>query len=368
MNTNNNQKDVQGKPMGKRRSCLGYLGGGAIGLVIFLVIVLVAGSIYQATASAIDSKKYLPPGELVDIGAYQLHLYCTGDLSHTDETSPTVILEAGSGLPALTWYLVQKEVGGFARVCSYDRAGYGWSEPASGPLSPNQVAVDLHKLLETASVPGPYILVGHSAGGYYVRAYSDQYPSEVVGMVLVDAAYEKQDTLYPPEYVELMNKSSAMLPLCQIMAPFGAMRILKILNALVPVNSLPVDTERAFLSTLFRTSYCKSMANESQAVAAFRSHPDLPKSLGDLPLIVLSAGISADEEYAQIGGAKSGISREVYTQVYEANQEMQMELVGFSTQGKQIIAMGSDHMIHYDQPELVIDAIRTIIAQVSGKD
>jgi len=364
MKTTNDIQDIQGKPTGRKRSFLGCLGRGAIGLVIFLVIIMVVGSVYQASASASDIKKYPPPGELYDVGDYRLHLYCTGAIR---EGSPTVTLEAGSGLPALTWYLVQKEVEGFARVCSYDRAGYGWSDSASGPLSPAQVATDLRKLLEIAQVPGPYILVGHSAGGYYVRAYINQYPSEVVGMVLVDAAYEQQDLLYPTEYIKLMNNSAAMLPLCQIMAPFGGMRATKILNALVPANSLPTDVEGAFLSTIHRTSYCKSMANETEAVASFRSHPDLPTSLGDLPLIVLSAGLAADEEYAQMGGAKSGISREMYAKVHEANQEMQVELVSFSTQGKQIIATDSGHMIHYDQPELVIDAIQSIVDQVSGK-
>ena len=89
--------------------------------MIILLAAMVIGSIYQAVASAIDSNKYPPPGTLYDVGNYRLHLYCIG------EGSPTVILEAGSGFPALTWYLVQKEVGGFAHVCSYDRAGYGWS-------------------------------------------------------------------------------------------------------------------------------------------------------------------------------------------------------------------------------------------------
>jgi pimeloyl-ACP methyl ester carboxylesterase len=361
MNTTNNKLNVQEKPAGRRRSFLGCLGRGAIGLVLFLVVIMVVGSIYQAAASSNELKKYPPLGELYDVGDYRLHLYCIG------EGSPTVILEAGSGFPALTWYLVQKEVGGFARVCSYDRPGYGWSDPASGLLSPHQVAADLHKLLETANVPGPYILVGHSAGGYYIRAYANQYPSDVVGMVLVDAAYEQQDLLYPPEFIKLMNNSAAMLPLCQIMAPFGGMRVTKILNALIPVNSLPADIEGAFLSTLHRTSYCKAMANETEAVASFRSHPDLPHTLGDLPLVVLSAGLTADEEYAQMGGARSGISRKVYAKVYEANQEMQKELAGFSTQGQQVIATKSGHLIHYNQPELVINAIRTIVEQVHSK-
>ena len=186
-------------------------------------------------------------------------------------------------------------------------------------------------------------------------------------MVLVDAAYEQQDLLYPPEYLKLMNNSAAILPLCKIMAPFGGMRIMKILNALIPANLMPAEVEEAFLSTIHRTSYCKSMANETEAVASFRSHPDLPNSLGDLPLIVLSAGIAADEVYTQMGGAKSGISREVYAKVYEANQEIQKELASLSTQGQQVIATKSGHMVHYSQPDLVIYAIQTIVEQVHGR-
>jgi len=109
------------------------------------------------------------------------------------------------------------------------------------------------------------------------------------------------------------------------------------------------------------------MANETEAVASFRSQPDLPKSLGNLPLIVLSAGMTLDQEYAQIGGVKSGISREIYAKVYEANQEMQKELASFSTQGQQVIATESGHMIHYNQTDLVVDAIQSIVEQVRGK-
>ena len=143
MNTANDT----GKVQGKRRGCLGRV---AVGLLVFLIIALAAGAIYQAVASASDLKRYPPPGELYDVGDYRLHLYCTG------EGSPTVVLEAGAASSELSWYLVQKEVAGFTRVCAYDRAGFGWSDPASGPLLPAQVAEDLHKLLTAADVPGPY--------------------------------------------------------------------------------------------------------------------------------------------------------------------------------------------------------------------
>jgi pimeloyl-ACP methyl ester carboxylesterase len=274
MNDHTDEKNVQTVSARKRRGCLGCLGRGAIGLLVFLVVAMAAGAIYQAAASASDLKKYPPPGELYDVGDYRLHLHCTG------EGSPTVILEAGAGSAALAWYLVQKEVAGFTRVCSYDRAGFGWSDPASGPLLPRQVAEDLHKLLMAADVPGPYILVGHSAGGYYVRAYAGQYPSEVLGLVLVDAVHEQQDAHYPPEYVRLSNSAYAMLPLCQIMSPFGGVRTLGFWNA--AGSSVPAEVREAYLSTLYRNAFCPAMANEGKAVSMFLSQPDIPGSLGDL--------------------------------------------------------------------------------------
>src|SRR3972149_3958848 len=120
MNTTN---DIQGKPTGRRRGCLGCLGRRVIGLLAFLIVVMIAGAIYQSAASASDLKKYPPPGKLYDVGDYRLHLYCIG------EGSPTVILEAGGGNPALGWTFVQDEVAGFTRVCSYDRPGFCWSDP-----------------------------------------------------------------------------------------------------------------------------------------------------------------------------------------------------------------------------------------------
>jgi hypothetical protein len=158
-----------------------------------------------------------------------------------------------------------------------------------------------------------------------------------------------------------------MLPFCQIMGSFGGVRALKTWDMMIPGNLMPAEVAGAFLSTIYRTTYCKAFANEGEAVSLFLSQPDLPGSLGDLPLIVLSRGITADEEYAQMGVVRSIISRDVFTKVYEANKEMQQEFVSLSTQGKQVIATESSHFIQNDQPDLVIDTIREIVAQVRGE-
>ncbi len=351
MNKNN---DIQGRPARKRRGCLGCLGRATIGLGAFLVILLAAGTIYQAAASASDLKRYPPPGELYVVGGYRLHLYCTG------EGSPTVILEAGSGSSALSWHLVQKEVAGFTRVCSYDRAGFGWSDPASGPLSPRQVAEDLHELLTAADVPGPYILVGHSAGGFYIRVYAGQYTSEVVGMVLVDAVHEGQEARYPPEYVRMRNSARAIMPLCSITSPIGFVRALRLSD--FSGATVPAQVREAYLSTVYRNAFCPAMVNEMEAVSTFLSQSGIPQSLGDLPLTVLSAGAAYDRiseaEVAAMGGP------EVVAQIAQIHNEFQEKLAGLSTQGKLIIATESGHLIPVDWPDLVMDAIREMVEQV----
>ena len=133
-----------------------------------------------------------PPGKLVDIGGYQLHINCTG------KGSPTVILEAGLGGDSRSWHEVQPEIAEFARVCSYDRAGLGWSDPGPKPRTSQQIVKELHRLLTKADIQSPYVLVGHSFGGYNVRLYASQHPEEVVGLVLVDANHHDQEKHMQP--------------------------------------------------------------------------------------------------------------------------------------------------------------------------
>jgi Alpha/beta hydrolase family len=135
---------------------LRYLLTGVLSLLIALVC---AGAIYEAIESHRDRLRFHPPGQMVDIGGYRLHLYCTG------EGSPAVILEAGGGNPWLSWYKVQPQAAQFTRVCSYDRAGLGWSDPSPKSRTTKVIAEELHTLLHNAGIAGPFVLVGHSLGG-----------------------------------------------------------------------------------------------------------------------------------------------------------------------------------------------------------
>src|SRR5437868_14963164 len=151
-----------------RRRLMRFLGIFSLSLVGLLLL----GLLSQALASGLDASHYPPPGKLVDVGGYRLHINCTGT------GSPTVILDAGLGGTSLDWSKIQPAVARFTRVCSYDRAGYGWSESGPGPRTSPQIVKELHLLLVHAQVNGPYLLVGHSVGGLNMRLYAYRYPGE----------------------------------------------------------------------------------------------------------------------------------------------------------------------------------------------
>ncbi len=181
------------------------IGWAVLALVILLVLVVLASVVYQGIASAVDASAYPPPGRLVDVGGFRLHIHCTGS------GGPTVILDAGNGGSSLDWSLVQPGVATFTRVCSYDRAGYGWSDSGPTPRTSERIVRELHTLLVNAGVPGPYVLVGHSFGGLNMRLYTYTYPQDVAGLVLVDSSHENDPTALRREYLSSAHCSSAAL-------------------------------------------------------------------------------------------------------------------------------------------------------------
>lgn len=160
--------------------------------VLVVLVLLALGGTYErireSTAPAVAM-----PGQLVDVGPYRLHLECHGS------RGPTVILEPGAGGSAASMGLIAPAVARDSRVCVYDRAGRGWSDPAASPPDGAQIATDLHTLLDRAHVPGPYVLAGHSFGGLYVRTYAAKYPDEVAGLVLVDSTAANNNPVSAPQ-------------------------------------------------------------------------------------------------------------------------------------------------------------------------
>src|ERR671921_2087085 len=148
------------------RGIMRRIGKVLLWLVVVLLVLAVAGAIYQAIATELAERAYPPPGEMVDVGGYRLHINCVG------QGSPTVVLDAGSGGFSAQWVRVQREVSDTTRVCAYDRAGMGWSQRGPDPRDAKQISSELHTLLGKAGIEGPYVLVGHSYGGLYMQTYA----------------------------------------------------------------------------------------------------------------------------------------------------------------------------------------------------
>jgi pimeloyl-ACP methyl ester carboxylesterase len=163
------------------------------GLALFVIVLLmgVCGLVYQATGAAGDAQNFPPPGQLVAVGDLQMHLHCSGS------GLPTVILESMAGSNSMEWGWIQPEVSQFTRVCAYDRAGIRWSDTTGTRRSAQEIVDDLHTLLANAQIEPPYVLVGHSIGGVYARMFEQEYPEEVLGLVLVDSSHPEQVKRYP---------------------------------------------------------------------------------------------------------------------------------------------------------------------------
>lgn len=349
----------------KRGGCLRWLGRAALGFLILLLVLMVTGAIYQAVASARDAKMYKPVDQMVDANGIQMRLDCRGS------GSPTVVLEAGAQSSSIYWVRVQDEVGKFTRVCSYDRAGYGWSDTVHEAMLPQQVAEMLHALLEKGGEKPPYLMVGHSFGGVYVRTFTAEYPDEVVGMVLVDSSHENQNQQAPPEiakspeYIKLQEAGATSLQVLQIAAPIGVLRTFKLMDPAVANLQLPDQEKGPALAEMYRTGFIGAYARETAMTAPYSGQP---RKLGDIPLIVLSQKMDVMDVQKMFDAyppaIRSLLTMEVMQQVADTYNEQQNELAALSTRGERIIVEDSGHFIQLDKPEVVIDAIREVFGQV----
>lgn len=265
-------------------------------------------------ALALDAQPAPPVGIMVDVGGRKLHLHCTG------RGNPTVVV-TGAGY-SFDWSLIQPEVSRFTRFCTYDPAGFAWSDPGPGPECPDRVS-DLHKLLAAAPVEGPYVLVGLSYGALVARDYAAVYPAEVAGVVFIDHAFLDPSGSPPP-------------------APPGSPVILSQTPILLTVEDI---SNFSHLPKWARDlhHWADSLGPPLPSVETARACSALVagKSLGDKPLVVVST-LNDAPNYAKL----------------------QASLLALSASHRQIIATKSFHAVQIDQPEIVIQAIREAVGFV----
>jgi len=340
----------------KRTGCITWGARILGGLVVVLIVALIAGYLFQTQTTRADFEQYPAPGKLVDVGGYSLHLNCQG------QGSPTVVVDAGNGDYSLGWSLVQPEVVEFTRICTYDRAGYGWSDPGPRPRDAQQVVTELHTLLANAGEQGPFVLVGHSLGGYHVRLYASLYPAEVAGIVLVDAGHEDQFTRMPAEYTRITQQQNGYLSVMGTMARFGLLRLMgkdsgqQMLPAFI--QKLPAEVIDQYVTLLSHPSYFDATLGEIQATAQTCDQVRASGDLGNLPLVVITAEESLTPQSVQEIGLPADFPLE---QLQATWLILQDELAALSTNSTHIIAEGSSHAIHIDRPDVVIEAIRQLV-------
>ena len=330
--------------MKKLQRVLGLAGRLIVWILIGVILLAIAGAVYQVLATSSDRRAYPPPGELVDVGGHRLHIYCTG------QGSPTVILEAAADMMSADWGWIQPEIARQTRVCSYDRAGMGWSEPGPQPRDARQVSVELHTLLAEAGIDGPYILVGHSAGGLYVRMFTDQYPQEVVGLVLVDPGHPDMEVRIPA--LAAQNRGDAQLVrTMQLLSYLGVPRLLGV--GKTNAAGLPPQQAAEVNASISRPEHWATLLALMQATSASYDEVRATGSLGARPLVVLSAGTAWFER-----GAPPDEARRIINELHD-------ELAALSTNSSHRVVEGATHgsLVH-DQADAqtVIAAIEDVLS------
>ena len=271
------------------------------------------------------------PGRLVDIGTHRLHIWCLGS------GQPTVVIDSGLGGSSLEWIKVQRSLAPHVQVCSYDRAGYGWSEPGPLPRTSSRIADELFALLTKADVTGPYVLVGHSFGGYTMQLFANRYPNQTAGLVLVDSSHPEQFErfLAPPIRVNL--------------APSGRNRIM-MLSPTPPVPANLPDEVKSMVRTLNLKGEARAaMGNELLDFRLSAQQVREASALPDVPMVVLTRGkrVWPQNDRGQ--------------RMEQLWAQLQVELASRVQRATHIVAESSGHHIHLDQPELVADSVHMIV-------
>lgn len=318
-------------------------------LLLTTIAVLCITSINN-TAQAQTTDDFDPPGEIYTVNGQQMHLHCEGTVS------PTVILEAGVGGFTLNWLRVQPDIAEFTRVCSYDRIGYGWSDPLNSEFEITQTVDNLHTLLAAAQVEPPYILAAHSFGGVIARAYQQQHPDDVAAMLLIDTVHPNMAARIP-FYAEALELQLDALQALVVLTRFRAAQSEDIIFP-VP-DDVSEETARAFSAAVLEPQFFDASVAEANYIIGDLTDLDLPSTVGDIPLKVITHGIPREDGFlgAPLTRGRAALAEERW-------QQMQREMVTLSPQGELIVAEDSTHVIQFDQPELIIGLVQQIVEDV----
>lgn len=298
-------------------------------LVLFSLLSMACAAVARPQLG-MDVRVTRPPGRLVDVGGFRLHLLCRG------HGSPTVILESGLGGFSLDWIYVQDLVAADTRVCAYDRAGYGWSDPGPAPRTTDEIVDELERLLRAAGLAPPYVLVGHSFGGYTAQYFAKLYPREVAGVVLVDSSHPDQAERLPqlPADRDQENETGDLVTF------FNPDQIYRY---------YPRSMWGPIIALLTSPKAIRTEQRELRGFVMSGAEVHEAGPMPSVPLVVVTRG-------------KRVWPRDPLGNALErAWAEMQKDLAASVPGGRQVIARHSGHMIQLQQPEVVAAAVRSVL-------
>ena len=292
-------------------------------VVLILATLTVAAGTVEGILEARDAERYPPPGFLVEVDqGRRLHMVATG----LSSGGPTIVLEAGGSLTSSAWAWIQPQLSRYTRVVSYDRANYGWSDPVTRQPSASTVNTDLHKALMAADIPGPYLLVGHSIGGYYMEQFARQYPDEVAAIVLLDPTPIGWVAMLPHDMVENIRSQQGSLPALAIATRLGLTRLANPMASVI--SGLPSEAGSELLAANLRYQQVLGIQADTDVLMSLAA-ADGPGDPFEVPVLVISSGISPDPQYDTWE---------------EAQWAAHMQIAGLSSAGEHKVLADASHL------------------------
>jgi pimeloyl-ACP methyl ester carboxylesterase len=326
----------------RKGSCTSRLFTIFILLVLIIATPFVIGYVYQLASA--QNENFVPMGQVVSVpmdnGTYNMHLHCIG------AGSPTVILDADIGAWSVHWEDVQTEIAKFTRVCSYDRAGYGWSDRNPAPRTIQRMATELYLLLQTARERAPYVMVGHGVAGMTARAFAQSFPNDVRGVVLVDSMSESLLTPYPATYSQQIN----FFKVAEFFAPWGTVRlvdqVLRYDNWLLQGASLSAEYAPVFRAGYYKPAYWETVWAELADLSTAPAELANIGGLGSKPLVVIIATDRSPNSFPPPN----------------ASYDAQQLLARLSTESELVEAQTA-HYVHLENPTIFLIAVQNVVQQ-----
>ncbi len=317
-------------------------------LALSFVVILVCGFIYERIGRRSDRKRLPQIGRSVDTGGHTLNIFCSGT------GNPAVILDTGGDNPGLAWEETRAEIAKFTQACWYDRAGIGWSDSGPYPRTSAAIAADLHELFKRAGIPPPYVLLGGSIGGLNARVFAGMYPKDTAGVVLDDAAHEDEPLRAPKFYLGHQAPRALWRPIHTLFWAASEVGLLRVTGSSPSGSKNESQMTREELTTELRHQPKSFLNSVDTGMVLDESYAEARAigSLGDIPLIVLTAGKAPD-----FGDAELNRQAVAYQKIWA--YEIQPKLARLSSKGRQIVVPDATHATI--PQDIIVKAVHDVV-------